>query len=589
MGRVRTIAFIRYRQSLRSLGSEAVVLPLSPGLPLSSDQLLAPRPEALLLPADFPAIEESCARIVSGWAEEGSIRAALRFEGLDVADCLSTELSIPVRDILKTGLIIERALEEVEAEEIVIDDPPLRGPLPAYPYLDALGSLAEAVAAHRGLRLNLLRTMPAPRAAPKRHMLEAGYLFLAARQALRHLRSSRFILAAGPFPEFYRPVAAAAHRHGTEMIVTTKPDAPLRPDWGKGLFLLPVNALMNRERKQKASVFVARGLRALHKLNLAGVLPRDDLGLAGVLRYHITERFRIEADSLISVACGFQDGLARAEGLIVVETSAPLSRAMTLCARRYNIPVALLQHGVIARPFGYKHFDGDRVAAWGPADAKWFRDNLREGVVVEATGSPRYDSLVRPARRRDTISQPRRARGAGVVMFASQPFVQGDARESPWEKDSILGMVLQTARETPPYVYLIKWHPSEEPEDLREIGKELGGRLRQVHRGDTFTLLRHADLVLARSSTVALEAMYLDRPVVFLGAPDPESPFRPPEEGAGLRATTPADLKTHIVRIMESPDYRREVLVGQRSYLRRSYAPLDGQAAERVVDLLRAR
>src|SRR2546428_12189684 len=81
--------------------------------------------------------------------------------------------------------------------------------------------------------------------------------------------------------------------------------------------------------------------------------------------------------------------------------------------------------------------------------------------------------------------------------------------------------------------------------------------------------------------------MYLRRPVVFIGPPDPDSPFHPPEQGGGCRAETAADLSSILDRLLGDPGHYNRVLDRQAAFLARFYAPLDGRAAERVVGLLR--
>jgi len=137
------------------------------------------------------------------------------------------------------------------------------------------------------------------------------------------------------------------------------------------------------------------------------------------------------------------------------------------------------------------------------------------------------------------------------------------------------------SRQLPEARFIIKWHPAEQPE------AGIGDGVSQVHRGNTLDLLRRSDVVLVVSSTVALEAMYLDRPVIFLGRADADSPFHPPEDGAGIRADGPDELLQQLRSLLANPLLRERVTTGQRAFLSRSYAPLDGQAAMRVSALVR--
>jgi hypothetical protein len=177
-------------------------------------------------------------------------------------------------------------------------------------------------------------------------------------------------------------------------------------------------------------------------------------------------------------------------------------------ARKAGIPATLLQHGVLAGTFSYGVADADRIAAWGLSDANWFREHLRPKIRVASTGSPRYDHLAQRNLKtaKDNLAVP--TVRTPVVLFASQPFVQDRAGRSPWDRATIIESVLAVSRRLTAAKFIIKWHPAEQPE------AGIGEGVVQVHRGDTFALLRQAAAVLVISSTVALEAMFLDRPVI---------------------------------------------------------------------------
>jgi hypothetical protein len=280
----------------------------------------------------------------------------------------------------------------------------------------------------------------------------------------------------------------------------------------------------------------------------------------------------------------FETSLGRAAGILLMETAGPLAKAFARFARRVGVRTTVLQHGILAGAFSYRQTEGDQVAAWGTADATWFRTNLTGPVRVEATGNPRYDALAgaRPegGRMRDAPQDMR------VALFASQPFVPDRALRSPWERFEAMRMALDAVAELPQYVLVVKWHPSEG--NRGELPKTTlpRERIRTVAGGDTLRLIRQSDVVLVLSSTVALEAMMFGVPVIFLGAPDLESPFHPPEDGGGLRARTSADLAGHLASLQKDSGFREAVLEGERRFLQERYAPMDGHAAERVVRLL---
>ena len=94
--------------------------------------------------------------------------------------------------------------------------------------------------------------------------------------------------------------------------------------------------------------------------------------------------------------------------------------------------------------------------------------------------------------------------------------------------------------------------------------------------------------MLVISSTIALEAMLVGRPVVFLGPPDRDSPFHPPEDGGGIRVRTADELASVLRDLIQNPVALKKVLEGQETFLVEHYASLDGGAAERLATFLRS-
>src|SRR5436309_2903977 len=577
----KTLGIIRRAESLARIPHDAIVLPLEFRLQVPTSHALADRPERLLSPEDERAIEGAARQMSTHWSSGAGLRERLQFEGLDVAGSFTYELEMAARDFAKAAWIARRCLERVTLERLVTDVPPLSDSAPPYPYLSALGTILEAEAKATGIPFVNLAALSARAAAKRKTALETGYAALAARRGLRRLRSGGILLAVGPFPEFYRPLAAAWQSGDSQTVVLTRAALPMRPDSRLGLHLVTLESLQDADDRRRLQEYLDTSLDELSRLSWRAGLVVADVDLTPAFRTDLAARFQRDGQAVASVARGVRRNLARVARIVLAESWSPFSKAILSEARRAEIPTTLLQHGVLAGAFSYGVAEADRIGAWGPSDATWFRERLGNKVRVAPTGSPRYDHLAQ--------SNPETAEGnpAGVprrepvVLFASQPFVQDRARRSPWDRAKIIESVLTTSRQLPEARFIIKWNPAEQPE------AGIDDVVSQVHRGNTLDLLRRSDVVLVVSSTVALEAMYLDRPVIFLGRADADSPFHPPEDGAGIRADGPDELLQQLRSLLANPLLRERVTTGQRAFLSRSYAPLDGQAAMRVSALVR--
>lgn len=564
----RPLAFIASPGALDRVPDDAVIVPLHPSVRVGAGRVLTRRPEDLLHSDDLAVIEARTERILNG-VQSRLQSDRLRWRGVGLGDCFLGDLELGLRDAVKTERTIDLAMQRVRAADLLTDVPPLAGAFPAYPYFSAAGTLLHDRAERDGIPLrSLAPASKRPRKAAA-SLVARAYLSVAATRALRRLEEGHAIVALGPYPGYYTPLARAAA--GRPLVVATPAHLPLRADARSGLSVLVLESFLRGEDREEISKFVAA---APWRSDAAPSSQAADETENLVVR-HLQARFEDELPILATMGLAFERGLARARSAVALETESPLARGFVRYARSAAIPVTVLQHGILAGAFSYARTDADRVAAWGPSDAMWFRARLPHTQRVEPTGCPRYDGLLRP---HAEAGSP----GRHLVVYASQPFVQDRAGRSAWDRDEALGMALDAAQQLKDVSLLVKWHPAESSEKLPAHARTYA---REAHGGDTMDLIRRSRAVLATSSTVAFEAMLLGRPVVFLGPADASSPFHPPEDGGGLRALDSATLVMHLRKVVPDGPAREEVLRGQGDFLARSYAPLDGSAAKRVLNL----
>jgi hypothetical protein len=578
-----TLAFVSGSDLIERLASDVSVLPLSPRLLPLRAKVIEKRPEDLLSADAEAEIEARTTVAVRDWWGAAP-RSSFDWRGWNFAECFEYDLRFVFQDLFKTEFVIDQALERTKPDQVVTDVMPLRGRFPPYPYLSAIGSLLVARAATA--RWDLQRPI-GHEAGPRSRrpsILGKGYLSWAVRQGLSRLREENSIVALGPYRDVYQPLAKAADRGGNRIIAVTSARAPIRASSASGLFVLPVTAFLESADQSELKSALDRARQAVLSMPLPAVVGPKDRGLDGAIRGHLLARLTEEIPDLIGLSIAFDRGLGSCRKALLMETASPLAKAFVRQARSRGITVTVLQHGIVAGAFSYRATEGDRVAAWGAADATWFRAHLERSVRTEATGNPKYDTLVRSRDRLET-NPGRSTRGPPwKILLASQPFVQDRPSRSPWDRAAALEMAIRGTLEVPGVQLIIKWHPAESGETWS--AKFPRGRVRVARRGSPIPLIREASVVLVISSTIALEAMLLGRPVVFLGPPDPDSPFHPPEDGGGIRIRSARELSSVVSHLIQDPTDREKVLEGQEVFLQEHYASLDGRAAERLAEFL---
>jgi hypothetical protein len=582
---VPALAFIARPESIEALPADARILPLSPQVAIPSSRLVAPSPEALLQSADFGQIERDSRFLARDWWK-GTNNEALAWRSVQLGECFENELLPVTRDLLKASLVMERAIDQESATALVTDVPPVNDEFPPYPYLYGIGSLLQAWAIRSNLSFSTLRA-PAPKSqSHRRSLLVRAYVATAARQALRHLRAGHPLVVVGPYRAFYEPIARAWSESDGGTVAIGSSHAPLRARPSVRLYFAPLNAFVTARGKREIDAFLSSALDAL---SAARSLVRDKVPafefVEQALLADIRARLRRRLPDLASLGIAFERGLDRAAHVLLMDTYASMAKAAHRYAAAKGVVTTVLQHGVIADPEGYGRIEANRVAAWGPQDAAWFRANLPPSTRIEATGNPRYDSLAS----RSIHQHPAIVRGlpkdARVLMFASAPFGHQKAEYSPWGRHRLHNMVSEAAAAQNGTILVVKHHPSEPVETSFPITDE-NASIVEIRKGDTFALILLSRLVMTLESSVALEAMYLERPVVFVGPGLPGSPFHPPEDGGGLRALSVSELSDDLSRLLNEPPFRERVLEAQKAYLHEHFAPLDGRAAKRLVTFL---
>lgn len=579
MPEARTLAFVASPGTVDRLPADSQIVPLSPRVRTPLGRALAKKPEGLLGPEDFADIESQVGRQSDELGRQLR-NGTIRWQGVDLGECFLRDLELGLRDSLKASRVLANAMERVRPTSLVTDAAPLQGAFPPYPYLSGLANLIQGRASQDGIEFHSLALPESPPSTATSSLLAKAYLSIAARRALHRLREGHALLALGPYPGFYLPIARAA-RAGTQgpVVAVTGARLPIRADSRSGLSVLILESFLYAKDRPAVRALVAAshglGKDAAHHVSEAD----QDAGVGPLLAAHLDSRFDGELPALAATGLAFQRGLERARAALAMETESPLARAFVRYAREAGIPVTVLQHGILAGAFSYRRTDADRIAAWGPTDAGWFASEAPNRPRTEATGSPKYDELQKMDRSPIQADAPA---GRHLVLYASQPFVQDRPSASPWDRADSLRIALDAAAQAEGMFLLVKWHPSEGEEALPP---ETNGYAKATRGGKAIDLIRGARAVLAVSSTVAFEAMLLDRPVVFLGPMDPSSPFHPPEDGAGRRALDAAELARCLKEVVPDGAARERVLLGQREFLERHYTRTDGQAARRVLRL----
>lgn len=285
--------------------------------------------------------------------------------------------------------------------------------------------------------------------------------------------------------------------------------------------------------------------------------------------------------------------------VVLINEYGRLERAMVASARLLDIPVLAIQHGLIhpTHP-GYVHSPleisdtgsvrspwyplPDRTAVYSPYHEKLLREKgayPRGSVIV--TGQPRYDVLAQASTwwsRDDVLRSLDLDPAKRTVLWATQ--THGLPSEENRKNVEAVYRALARLKNTQ---LVVKLHPNEDQRARLYRHNSSYKPTIVGGSGDTLALLFASELLITRHSTVAMEAVALDRPVIILSLRPKPDPVDYVKEGVAVGVYHPEDLGPAIERLLSGKTRLSKM---RDQYIAKYLFRADGKATERVVDLI---
>ncbi|PEK53702.1 spore coat protein [Bacillus toyonensis] len=196
-------------------------------------------------------------------------------------------------------------------------------------------------------------------------------------------------------------------------------------------------------------------------------------------------------------------------GVIVGTTEDITSRALTFLSRSEGIPSYCLQHGAIMGEEAYFPVFATKQVVYGKYEQDWYLQKGGCESQIEIIGHPRYDEIFNRTYvdKKTIFNKLKIDPSTKVVFIATQPF-----------KTSFYIELTEKLVKDKNITVIIKPHPWEKGRNL--VGEYI--RLSNVYPNvkyitnevNMYDVILHANLVVISNSTVGLEAMLLDIPVV---------------------------------------------------------------------------
>lgn len=254
------------------------------------------------------------------------------------------------------------------------------------------------------------------------------------------------------------------------------------------------------------------------------------------------------------------------------------SRSFVPVAKKMGLHTMWYQGGIFQK-IGYLPMPrSDKLLVWGQRDRNF---HLKQGISPERIimiGNPMIDTLVQ---RKSDANRLRFSKKLGldpakkIVLYAGTYFAGISALTEPYNASQVLLKLVDAANKLSDIQFLIKFHHSDDQvKEKIELIKNHSklSNIRTFSGFDIYTLVANSDGVITQSSTVGIEAMLLNKPVIILKFRH-ISYVSPYEDGKGVVVVDREDdIVPTIKRLFTDDELLKKLESGRKEFLKYAVA-----------------
>lgn len=280
-------------------------------------------------------------------------------------------------------------------------------------------------------------------------------------------------------------------------------------------------------------------------------------------------------------------------------------RTVVSVALRHSIPSIVLQHGAAGHYWGFFPLIATKFAAWGEITEEWFRKNgvPREKIVV--TGAANFDAYLHRVNSNRGIKKAEWNRLSDYLLYVTvkgKKYATG-FKHTEYDNVLLLNALLDTLETLPGKVLVIKLRPGDHQATFyaSEIKRRGMRNVNLVEVTDNRRLLNACGLLITTYSTMAIEALFFEKPVIQLRFVNKkrlmstlarqvilcdEDGIPLAKYGAAVGVENPEKLREAIVKIYEDEGLRHSIINNGKLFLKKYCHESDGKASLRVVECI---
>jgi len=354
----------------------------------------------------------------------------------------------------------------------------------------------------------------------------------------------------------------------------------------------PLFDILRSDPKNEITIF-AQPKDFSEKINFKGIKIRTYEGLLWL------RKLGIKRSSIVFFAYIIL-GIKKSDIIILISWMDEELTAVLKLAKKFGIPTLFIQEGMLNAWEKYLvDIYPTKILAWGEAARSAYIERGIAPERIEVTGQPRFDWYYK-LKKNDVFSK---INGKKTLLYATQPLWKEPVKFENGEDIIIktFDIIYNTCRKLDLQL-VCKLHPSDKPDYYRKddviILEETGLSPKNYKKWYCNTgydpsiddikrlgyILLASDIVVTMFSTVGLEALILNKPVIFLdiaGFVKKDSVSRVlTKKASNFFVNNKEDFESAVIKYLENPhiydDFMKKV-VYDFAYKQ------DGKASERVV------
>ena len=205
---------------------------------------------------------------------------------------------------------------------------------------------------------------------------------------------------------------------------------------------------------------------------------------------------------------------------------------------------------------------------------------------VFVTGQPGFDLIwQKEFNRNQLMAELGISENKGLVVLATQPLIGSTWKREDREK--FIEAVCSAMRKFSDKQLVIKLHPDENIDTYQKILANMGEDKAIFCRDiDLYELLHACDLLMTVHSTVALEAMIFDKPVITINLTGKPDGFPYAKSGAAIGVYKGEDLVQAIKDALYNEENCKKLTKERKKFVYEHAYIQDGKASKRVANLI---